>query len=216
MAKHMSVGRGPLNPEYLISAYSQGYFPMPDPNTGQIVWLKPDPRAIIPLNDYHVSRSLQTLIRKGQYRVSLNQAFTQVMEGCADRNDTWITSEFKEAYYQLHQLGFCHSLEVWAKDQDGQHSSESLVGGTYGVAVRGAFFAESMFHRKSNMSKIALFHLVEHLKEMGYQLLECQFVTPHLASLGATAISDLEYMIRLNEALNQSCSFEKKRTNQVS
>ena len=214
----MSASRNPLNPEYLISAYSQGYFPMPDPTSGEIVWLKPDPRAIIPLSDYHVSRSMQSLIKRGQYRVSYNQAFLDVVEGCADREDTWITPEFKEAYYQLHQLGFCHSLEIWdqVRNQDGSISTEVLVGGTYGVSVRGAFFAESMFHRKSNMSKLALYHLVEHLKEREYQLLECQFVTKHLASLGATAISDREYMIRLKEALNQSCSFEKKRTNQVS
>ena len=214
----MSPSRNPLNPEYLISAYSQGYFPMPDPNSGEIVWLKPDPRAIIPLDDYHVSRSMQTLIKRAQYRVSYNQAFLEVLDGCADREDTWITAEFREAYYQLHQLGFCHSVEIWAEVPNKEDStiSEVLVGGTYGVSVRGAFFAESMFHRKSNMSKLALYHLVEHLKEMGYQLLECKFVTNHLASLGATAISDREYMIRLNEALNQSCSFERKKTNRVS
>ena len=213
----MSPSRNPLNPEYLISAYSQGYFPMPDPNSGEIVWLKPDPRAIIPMNDYHVSRSMQSLIKRAQYRVSYNQAFLEVVEGCADREDTWITPEFKEAYYQLHQLGFCHSLEIWdSVPNEDSTASEVLVGGTYGVSVRGAFFAESMFHRKSNMSKLALYHLVEHLKEMDYQLLECQFVTKHLASLGATAISDREYMIRLKEALNQSCIFERKKTNQVS
>jgi leucyl/phenylalanyl-tRNA--protein transferase len=199
----MNGQKNRLSPELLISAYSRGYFPMPDQGSPDIIWLKPDPRAIIPLNAYHVSRSLQKIIKRANYQVTFNQDFLKVIEGCAHRPDTWITPEFKSAYHQLHQVGFCHSVEIWQE--------EELVGGTYGVAIRGAFFAESMFHKKANMSKIALYHLVEHLNEMGFLLLECQFVTKHLSSLGATSISDLEYMIRLEEALKQSCSFIKKK-----
>lgn len=188
-----------LSPELLISAYSQGYFPMPDQNGTDIVWLKPDPRAIIPLDAFHVSRSLRKTIRRADYQVTYSEAFSEVIAGCATRNETWITPEFTEAYTRLHKLGFAHSVEVWSGDE--------LVGGTYGVSVRGAFFAESMFHLKTDMSKVALFHLVERLNQQKYSLLECQFLTKHLTSLGATSISDREYMLRLDHALQSSCFF---------
>jgi len=188
-----------MSPELLISAYSQGYFPMPDQNGIDIVWLKPDPRAIIPLDAFHVSKSLQKTIRHAAYRVSFSEAFADVISGCAKRHETWITPEFIEAYIRLHKLGFAHSVEIWNNDQ--------LVGGTYGVSVRGAFFAESMFHLETDMSKIALYHLVERLNTQKYSLLECQFLTKHLSSLGATSISDREYMVRLEHALQISCFF---------
>lgn len=189
----------PLSPEILISAYTQGYFPMPDENTGKVNWYRPDPRATIPLDGFHVSKSLRRLLQKGNYEVLFSKDFQKVMQECANRKETWITPEFVKAYSRLHRLGFAHSLEIYQKGE--------LVGGTYGVSIRGCFFAESMFHKKANMSKVALFELTEHLKAKKFHLLECQFLTPHLESLGAIAISDKEYQKKLREGLEIDTSF---------
>lgn len=188
-----------LTPELLLSAYSQGYFPMPGDLPDEIFWYRPDPRAIIPLDGFHVSRSLQRRLRRGQFTYTFNLAFPEVMAGCSDRITTWINDEFKDAYSHLHQLGFAHSVEIW---QDAK-----LVGGVYGVAIGGAFFAESMFHRTTDASKAALYYLVQRLRNQGFSLLECQFLTPHLESLGATAISDEIYIQRLTTALAVKVSF---------
>ncbi len=187
-----------LTPQLLESAYRQGYFPMYDPDTGETSWYSPDPRAILPLEAFHVSRSLKRCLRRGEFRISLNSAFRKVMEYCAaDRPDgTWISGEFVDAYEALHRENKCHSVEVWLGD--------SLVGGTYGVALGGGFFAESMFHRKTDASKVALYHLVDRLKKCGYHLLEVQFLTPHLESLGAIEISATDYEARLRAALEVS------------
>ena len=184
-----------LTVEILCSAYAQGYFPMPNSETGEIEWYRPDPRAIFPLDGFHVSKSLRKTIRSNVYAVTYDRAFERVMRECAKRgpDETWITEEFVEAYTEMHRKGLAHSVEVWG--------GEELVGGTYGVALGGAFFAESKFHRKTDASKVALYSLVERLKATGYALLEVQFLTPHLESLGAIAIPDEEYVEKLTAAI---------------
>jgi leucyl/phenylalanyl-tRNA---protein transferase len=193
------VGEMVLKPDLLLSAYIQGFFPMPDPETGEIMWLKPEPRAIIPLEKFHCSRSLKRTLRRDVYSVSFDKAFRKVMEGCADRPESWITDDFFAGYGQLHDQGIAHSVEVWKEG--------NLAGGLYGVALNGAFFAESKFHRFTDASKIALFHLVEHLKFRGFSLLEVQFLTPHLESLGAIEILDKQYMKLLDKALSLDVAF---------
>lgn len=193
------VSKDRLSPEILLSAYTQGYFPMPDPETNEILWYRPEPRAIFELSNFHVSKSLKKVISKNNFELRFSSDFEGVMRACADREDTWISEEFILAYNRMHSLGFAHSVEVY---QDG-----TLVGGTYGICIRKAFFAESMFHKADNMSKVALWALTERLKEKNFTLLECQFMTPHLKSLGAEEISDDKYQIKLSDALSGPASF---------
>ncbi len=167
---------------------------MPDPQTQQIVWLSPDPRAIIPLDKFVVSRSLRRRINKKEFSYSIDKSFKQVLEGCADRDDTWITDEISLAYAQLHTEGSAHSIEVWKGDK--------LAGGLYGVSLGRAFFAESMFHVETDASKIALYYLVKNLIMKGFELLEVQFLTPHLASLGAIEISADAYQEQLEAVID--------------
>ena len=188
-----------LTPALLVAAYREGYFPMPDEDGATIRWYRPDQRAHIPLNGFHCSRSLARTMRRSNLKVSRSQDFKKIMLACADREETWITQEFVDAYCELHALGLAHSVEVWQESK--------LVGGTYGVCLGGAFFAESMFSRVRDGSKIALFFLVEHLRIQGFALLECQFLTPHLASLGATSIPHRSYMQALQIALNLTPRF---------
>lgn len=168
---------------------------MPHPDTGEILWFNPDPRAIIPLDGFHVSKSLARTLRKGTYTTTINTAFREVMRGCASRDETWITDEFIDVYGAMHDLGLAHSVEVW--------HDRHLVGGTYGVSLGGAFFAESMFHSEKDASKVALHRLVEHMKSRGMTLLEVQFLTPHLKSLGAVEIRKDVYLKLLAQALAQ-------------
>ncbi len=189
----------PITPRILEFAYSQGYFPMSDPDTDEVNWYRPDPRAILPLDGFHCSRTLSRTLRRGHLRVTLDRAFDRVMRECANRPEgSWISEEFFDAYGALHTQSKAHSVEVWMGNR--------LVGGVYGVAIGGGFFAESMFHRQTDASKVALFHLVKRLVETGYQLLEVQFLTPHLVSLGAIEISDSDYESRLKKALAVSVS----------
>lgn len=173
---------------------------MPDPESGDIAWFRPDPRAIIPIKSLHISRSLRRLINKKSLTSSLNKDFSAVIHACSDRSETWISPEFISTYSDMHRLGHASSIEVW--------SQEKLVGGLYGVHIGGAFFAESMFHRVDNASKIALVKLCELLSECGFTLLECQFMTPHLQSMGAISLSDREYMKTLRRALQVSPQLE--------
>lgn len=189
----------PLTTALLISAYSRGYFPMPDPDNGDMLWFHPDPRAILPLDNFHVSRSLRRTMRRSGFRLSINEAFADVMRGCAEREETWITPEMEEAYTKLHAEGFAHSVEVWQNDQ--------LAGGVYGVSLAGGFFAESMFHRVTDASKIALHHLTMHMRARGMSLLEVQFMTDHLRSLGAIEIPRDHYMALLTSALRKPVTF---------
>lgn len=188
-----------LNSEILLVAYANGFFPMPHPETDEICWFNPDPRAIIPLDGMHVSRSLRRSLRQRGFESSVNQDFRSVIEGCSQREETWISQEIKRAYSQLHDEGHAHSLEVW---QNGR-----LVGGIYGVALGGAFFAESKFHRVTDASKAALYYLTQHLKRVGFELLEVQFLIPHLASLGAIEISAQVYKGLLESALKKQTNF---------
>ena len=183
----------------LLWAYSQGFFPMPEPQTEEIEWYRPDPRAILPLDGFHVSRSLRKVLRKGVFSVSYDRDFAQVIAKCAERPETWINPEFWRAYVELHRLGHAHSVEVWSGNQ--------LVGGVYGVHLGGAFFAESMFSKKDNASKVALHELTTHLRNNHFSLLEIQFLTPHLASLGGIEITDREYSLMLDKALQLPCHF---------
>lgn len=185
-----------LTPELLLTAYAQGMFPMAHED-GQISWYSPDPRAILPLGKLHVSHSLKRIIRSGIYEVRFDSAFTAVMVACAapgpGRESTWISGELIEAYTWLHELGFAHSVESWMGDE--------LVGGLYGVSLRGLFAGESMFSTRPNASKIALYYLVERLRERGFTLLDIQFQTSHLATLGAVEISQTRYRYLLRQAM---------------
>ncbi len=184
----------PLTPELLVRAYAAGAFPMDV--QGRIRWFSPDPRAIIPLEDFHASRTLMQLYRSGRFEIRMNTRFREVMEACADRPEgTWISAEIIEAYVELHRLGLAHSVEAW---RDGE-----LAGGLYGVALRGAFFGESMFHRRTDASKVALVALVERMRHRGLTLLDVQFLTPHLQRFGAREIPRSTYLRRLQAALRR-------------
>jgi leucyl/phenylalanyl-tRNA--protein transferase len=193
-----------IRPEVLIATYSSGWFPMAV-EAGEIRWYSPDPRGIIPLDRFHVPARLGRLIRAGAFQIERDRDFDAVIRACAeaDRRDndpgTWIDREIIESYRALHHLGFAHSVEAW---QDGR-----LAGGLYGVALGGAFFGESMFHRAANASKVALAALVEHLRARGFRLLDIQWVTPHLEQFGAVEIPRAEYLQRLAEALTISPVF---------
>jgi len=172
---------GDLSVPRLLLAYRSGIFPW---TVKPITWWSPEPRAIFELEQFHVSRSLAKVIRKGNFQITINQAFREVMEGCAEsgpgRRTTWITREFLTAYTKLHEQGHGHSVECWQKGK--------LVGGIYGVAIGGFFAGESMFHRVNNASKVALYHLVEHLRGSDFSLFDIQMVTPITTSLGAVQI----------------------------
>lgn len=191
--------RSPLSPQLLVYAYSNGYFPMPDAGTGQIGWFRPDPRAIIPVDGFHASRSLRRTLKRVPFRVTFDHAFADIMKACADREGTWINDEFIGAYCELHRRGYAHSVEVWLQ--------EELVGGLYGVALSGGFFAESMYHKATDASKVALFHLITHMQKKAMTLLEVQFLTPHLKSLGAIEISDESYIQMLHDAMASPARF---------
>jgi leucyl/phenylalanyl-tRNA---protein transferase len=185
----------------LLSAYTSGWFPMAVA-PGEIRWYSPDPRGIIPLDTFHLSRRLLRSLRQGRFEIRLDTSFRAVIEGCAAREDAdgdWIDGEIIESYCALHERGFAHSVETW---QDGV-----LVGGLYGVAIQGAFFGESMFHRVSDASKAALAGLVDRLRTRGYTLLDTQWVTGHLAQFGAVEVSRRRYLRLLDEALKVDVSF---------
>jgi leucyl/phenylalanyl-tRNA--protein transferase len=188
-----------LTPESVLLAYSQGIFPMADPDTGQVQWFRPDPRAIIPLDHYHASRSLRRFLRHSPFQVAFNRDFLGVMRGCADRPDTWISDQFVEVYGRLHEQGWAHSVEAW--------EGEELAGGVYGVAIGAAFMAESMFHRATNASKVALHALVGRLRERQFELLDVQYMTEHLETLGAVEVPSREYISRLRAAILKPRAF---------
>jgi len=177
-----------------MRAYGMGVFPMSENRDDpDIFWVDPIRRGIFPLDSFHISRSLAKRIRRGGYTVSLNADFEGVLEGCADREETWINAQIHALYMALHARGEAHSLEVWDRDE--------LVGGVYGVTLGGAFFGESMFSRRTDASKIALAYLIEHLRRCGFTLFDTQFVTDHLISLGAIEIPRADYHKMLTWAL---------------
>lgn len=184
--------------ELLIHAYRQAVFPMAM-DDGEIAWFSPDPRAIIPLDTFHVPHGLRRAIRKAPFEIRINSVFEQVMRGCAERKETWINEDILASYVELHRLGFAHSVETW---KDGE-----LAGGLYGVALGGAFFGESMFHRVTDASKVALHALVTRLRERGYTLLDTQWITPHLKIFGALEIPRAVYRQLLKASLARPCTF---------
>lgn len=191
-----------LSPALLVAAYSQGVFPMAMED-GEVYWFDPDPRAVLPLDRFHVSHSLRRRLKRGDYEIRVDTAFEMVIEACAapslGRDKTWISAEFIEAYTALHRWGYAHSVESW---QGGE-----LVGGLYGVAIRGLFAGESMFSRRPDASKVALFHLVRRLRMGGFLLLDVQFLTDHLKQFGAEEISSAQYKRRLATALQATANF---------
>ena len=190
-----------LHANELIYAYSQGYFPMADPDEdNQIYWYKPELRGIIPLDKFHIPKNLRNLWKRQPFELKINTAFVEVMEACSHRESTWISDEIIKVYAELHEKGYAHSFECW---QDGR-----LVGGLYGVAIGRAFFGESMFHRVSNASKIALIFLVEYLKQNMFILLDTQYINNHLLQFGAIEITDEQYMGKLEKALSGSEMWE--------
>lgn len=181
-------------------AYRQGIFPMHHEETGQIYWFQPDPRTVIPLESFHISRSLAKTMRQGRFEVRFDTDFEGVMRGCADREEgTWISEEFIAVFTALHRAGKAHSVETWRQDR--------LVGGTYGLALGGAFMAESMFHYETDASKVALAALVARLRERRFALLDVQYLTSNLARLGAMEIPHRIYSLLLRDSLRLPCSF---------
>jgi len=187
-----------ITPELLLRAYSIGMFPMSESaDDPELFWVEPDIRGIIPLDDFHVSKSLQKAIRKAPFDIRFDTAFDQVVAKCAeaadDRPSTWINQTIRDLYSALHRLGHAHSVEAWEGDE--------LVGGLYGVTLGSAYFGESMFSRRTNASKICLVHLVERLQERGFTLLDTQFTTEHLKTFGAVDIPKAEYGVLLDRAM---------------
>ena len=190
-----------LTPDLLLRAYASGIFPMAETrDSGEIFWVDPRRRGVLPLDGFHISRSLRRRIRQEPFRLTVDADFAGVVVGCADRPETWINDTIHELYLTLNLAGFAHSLEVW--------EGSTLVGGIYGVTLSGAFFGESMFSRRPDASKIALAYLVDRLRLGGFFLFDTQFVTPHLARMGAVEISRAAYHSRLAAALEVSADFD--------
>jgi leucyl/phenylalanyl-tRNA---protein transferase len=197
---------GDLEPSTLIAAYRRGIFPWPAEDI-DLLWWSPDPRAVLPLDGLHVSRRLGQTLRQHRFRVTIDADFAAVVAGCAARGteETWITPALRAAYERLHALGWAHSVEVWSLDG-------SLAGGLYGVAVGGLFAAESMFHRATDASKIALVALVQQCRAAGIELLDVQMPTAHLTSLGAVTVPRAEYLRRVAAVVERPVNFTATRS----
>jgi leucyl/phenylalanyl-tRNA--protein transferase len=187
-----------INPEFLLQAYRIGIFPMAM-EQGEIGWFSPDPRGIIPLESFHQTKSLRRVVASKKFEIRINSAFSEVIDGCAERDETWIDETVRESYITLNANGYAHSVETW-------HEGE-LAGGLYGVSIGGAFFGESMFSRKTDASKVALVALVEHLNKRQFMLLDTQWTTPHLRKFGAVDIPKADYIKKLNKAIKLEISF---------
>ena len=187
----------------MLDAYRHGIFPWPDSDYEPLLWWSPDPRAVIELDGLHISRSLERTLRSGKFTATANCEFDRVIDACATapgrKDATWLTPDMLAAYKRMHELGHAHSVEVWQE--------QKLVGGVYGVAIGGAFAAESMFHHQRDASKVALVHLVRHLAARGYCLLDIQQWTDHTGTMGAIEISRSEYLDRLAEAVDLPVTF---------
>jgi len=190
---------GVMEPELLLSGYATGCFPMADGREGEIAWYSPDPRGIIPLDAFTISRSLQQTLKKRPFELRINTVFETVMRHCSTREETWISEPIVQSYLQLHRLGHAHSVETW--------QSGKLAGGLYGVTLGAAFFGESMFSLVRDASKVALVFLVARLREKGFELLDTQFITAHLARFGAREIPREEYLRLLAAAIGKRRSF---------
>lgn len=196
--------RPELTPELLLQAYATGLFPMArsrdDP---RIHWMDPRNRGVFPLDGFHISRSLRRAMLREDYQVRTDTAFADVVTGCASRDVTWINDTIFQLYNDLHHMGVAHSLEVW--------SGDDLIGGVYGVALGAAFFGESMFSRRTNASKIALAFLVDRLNAGGFRLFDTQYLTPHLASLGAIEVPRGTYRVNLAQAVQIEADFNRQK-----
>jgi len=192
-------------PDLSLQAYANGLFPMADSRSSPyIFWVDPERRGIFPLDGFRISRSLARRIRRENFTIRTDSAFESVIDGCADRPETWINDTIRDLHNRLHKLGHAHSLEVW--------SDGDLIGGVYGVTLGGAFCGESMFSRRRDTSKIALAYLIDRLNAAGFTLFDTQYLNDHLASLGAIEISRAEYLSRLNEALETRADFNRPGT----
>ena len=187
-----------IDPDLLLQGYRLGVFPMAM-NDDSIEWFSPDPRAVLPLETFHVPHALRRLVRRKPFEITIDKAFCAVIRACAERENTWINRDIIDSYTRLHELGHAHSLEAW--------NENSLAGGLYGVAVGGAFFGESMFHRVTDASKIALVALVEHLRSRKFVLLDTQWLTPHLQQFGGIQISRSHYLRLLRRAVDLPRNF---------
>ena len=195
-----------LTSDLLVRAYAMGVFPMArSREETQLYWIDPEERGILPLEDFHIPKSLRKSLRHGGFDIRCDTAFEEVMRACGqpapDRPDTWINEEIVRLFVDLHHLGLAHTVETW---KDGQ-----LVGGLYGLGLGAAFFGESMFSRRTDASKVALVHLVARLKRGGFQLLDTQFVTDHLAQFGVVEIPRADYQERLADAIHRPAHFER-------
>jgi leucyl/phenylalanyl-tRNA--protein transferase len=193
-----------LTPELIVRAYQAGIFPMAESQeSDDLFWVSPQKRGILPLDTFHVSRSMKKTMRAHPYAIRIDTDFQQVIDGCAsegeDRDTTWINGSIRRLYGALFERGVCHTVEVW--------DDTRIVGGLYGLSIGGAFFGESMFHRATDASKIALVHLIERLRAGGYRLLDTQFVTEHLKTFGGMEIPREEYELRLADALGVAGDF---------
>jgi leucyl/phenylalanyl-tRNA--protein transferase len=184
-----------IDPDLLLRAYAIGVFPMSDSRDARdVFWVEPRRRAILPLDGFRLSRSLRKTLRSGEYRVTCDTAFAEVVRRCSEREETWINASIEESYAALHERGHAHSVECWNEGE--------LAGGLYGVTLGAAFFGESMFSARRDASKVALAWLVARLKVGGYRLLDCQFMTDHLRSLGAVEVTQEAYLALLETALS--------------
>ncbi|MBD2325606.1 leucyl/phenylalanyl-tRNA--protein transferase [Alkalinema sp. FACHB-956] len=183
----------------IVQAYAEGYFLMAD-DDHQLGWYVSRQRTLIPLDDrFRYPKSLRRALNQNRFEVAIDRAFMEVVEGCADRDTTWISEELKLVYYKLHQAGWAHSFETWQGDH--------LAGGILGIVIRGAFIGESMFYRIPEGSKVAMVKLVEHLRNRQFVLFDAQMTNPHLERFGSYIINDRQYQVLLNQALQQNCQF---------
>jgi leucyl/phenylalanyl-tRNA--protein transferase len=187
-----------IAPRTLLEAYSQGIFPMAD-EIGNLNWYEANPRAIVEIDDYRIPHDLKRILNRHAFEIHFDRGFEQVMRGCAERTQTWISEEIIRSYVTLHKMGYAHSVEAWQNDR--------LAGGLYGVCLGAAFFGESMFYRVSHASKVALAHLLQHLQTRRFLLHDAQVMTSTLALFGAKNISRSAYLQRLRAALNQRADF---------
>ena len=193
-----------ITPQVLLKAYACGIFPMAESaDDPGLFWVEPESRGIIPLEEFHIPKRLARTVRQNQFDIRFDTAFDAVINACSEvapaRNTTWINARIKKLYGELFEMGHCHSIEAWQGDE--------LVGGLYGVKLGAAFFGESMFSRVTDASKVALVHLVEHLRQQKFALLDTQFTTDHLKKFGAIDVPRAEYELLLNDALLQEAVF---------
>jgi len=192
-----------LTPDLMLQAYASGIFPMAESRSDpELFWMDPQFRGVFELKNFHISRSLSRRIRQEPFTIRTNTAFMDVIRGCAGREQTWINAQLLELYEALHEMGHAHSQEVWEGD--------ILVGGVYGLSIGGAFFGESMFSHRTDASKIALAYLVDRLRQGGFALFDTQFITPHLASMGAVEIPRDAYHLLLEQALPLEADFSRQ------